>query len=194
MEHLFKLFDLKIPTIQPALGIELFLLEAPIVEAISPAQDALWDTTGCSSDTVIAELLDRFAGKIGLHTIRRYLPDEHYWPERSYKVASSLEEKPVTKWQTDFPRPLHVLPKPEAIDVTVPIPDYPPMLFHYKGQLHNVKKADGPERIEQEWWLQQGLQRDYYCVEDEKGGRYWLFREGHYASGDPKWFIHGFFA
>ena len=194
VEHLFKLFDLKIPTIQPALGIELFLLEAPIVEAISPAQDALWDTTGCSSDTVIAELLDRFAGKIGLHTIRRYLPDEHYWPERSYKVASSLEEKPVTKWQTDFPRPLHVLPKPEAIDVTVPIPDYPPMLFHYKGQLHNVKKADGPERIEQEWWLQQGLQRDYYCVEDEKGGRYWLFREGHYASGDPKWFIHGFFA
>jgi protein ImuB len=68
------------------------------------------------------------------------------------------------------------------------------MLFHYKGQLHKVKKADGPERIEQEWWLQQGFFRDYYCVEDEEGGCYWLFRLGHYDNGEPKWFIHGYFA
>ncbi|MGV2481986.1 UNVERIFIED_CONTAM: DNA polymerase Y family protein, partial [Salmonella enterica subsp. enterica serovar Weltevreden] len=45
-----------------------------------------------------------------------------------------------------------------------------------------------------EWWLQKGLYRDYYCVEDEQGKRYWLFRSGDYASDEVKWFIHGFFA
>jgi protein ImuB len=56
-------------------------------------------------------------------------------------------------------------------------------------------KADGPERIEPEWWLQTGQHRDYYCVEDEEGHRYWLFRLGHYdAEKTYQWFIHGFFA
>ena len=58
----------------------------------------------------------------------------------------------------------------------------------------NIKKADGPERIEQEWWLEQGRYRDYYCVEDENGSRYWLFRLGDYSDCEPQWFIHGFFA
>ena len=86
------------------------------------------------------------------------------------------------------------MPQPEPIEVTVAIPDYPPIHFHYQGKLHRVKKADGPERIEQEWWLQQGLYRDYYNVEDEAGARYWLFRSGHYSAGKPQWFLHGFFA
>lgn len=192
--HLFKLFELKIPTIEPALGIEVFTIEAPIVEDVSVMQDALWDFTEGGNGTAIAELLDRIAGKLGVHTIRRYLPDEHYWPERSVKVATSFAEKTQTGWRTDLPRPIHLLPVPEAIEVTVPMPDYPPMLFRYKGVLHNVSKADGPERIEQEWWLEQGLYRDYYCIEDESGARYWLFRLGSYDSGEPKWFIHGFFA
>ena len=68
------------------------------------------------------------------------------------------------------------------------------MLFRYQGKLHQVSRADGPERIEREWWLEQGEPRDYYCVEDEAGGRYWLFRLGHYHNGAPQWFIHGFFA
>lgn len=68
------------------------------------------------------------------------------------------------------------------------------MLFVYKNVVHNIKKADGPERIEREWWIEKGLQRDYYCVEDEDGKRYWLFRSGHYETHVPEWFIHGFFA
>ncbi|MBX2905773.1 MAG: DNA polymerase Y family protein [Taibaiella sp.] len=192
--HLFKLFELKIVNIAPALGIEVFTLEASIIEDISPTQDALWNFTEGSNGAAIGELLDRIAGKLGAHSTHRYLPDEHYWPERSMKLAASLSEKPQTGWKVDFPRPIHLLPQPEAIEVSVPMPDYPPMLFIYKGELHNISKADGPERIEQEWWLQQGLYRDYYCVEDDQGARYWLFRSGSYEHGNAQWFIHGFFA
>jgi len=192
--HLFKLFELKIATIEPALGIEVFTIEAPVVEDISAVQDALWNFTEGGNGTAIGELLDRIAGKLGMNSIHRYLPDEHYWPERSVKLATSLTEKPQTSWRTDLPRPIHLLPTPEIIEVTVPMPDYPPMLFRYKGEVHNVSKADGPERIEQEWWLQHGLYRDYYSIEDTQGARYWLFRAGSYEHGDPEWFIHGFFA
>lgn len=193
VHHLFKLFEIKIPLIDPDLGIELFILEAPVVEELQNAQDVMW-TLGSSNEAAIAELMDRLAGKTGASSIHRYLPAEHYWPERSIQEASSLSEAPCTTWRTDLPRPLHVLKHPELIEVSVPIPDYPPLLFIYRGVRHSVKKADGPERIEQEWWIQSGLYRDYYCVEDEHGARYWLFRLGDYNSGQPKWFIHGFFA
>jgi protein ImuB len=191
--HLFKLFELKISGIAPGFGIELFLLEAAKVEDLSPAQEKLWANAGLLNHSV-AELLDRLAGKIGADKIRRFLPEEHYWPERSVKQTSSLEQQPATMWRADRPRPVKLITTPEVIEVTAPIPDYPPMNFRYKGKLHEIKKADGPERIEREWWLEGGEHRDYYTVEDHEGQRYWLFRSGHYSGTQSQWFIHGFFA
>jgi protein ImuB len=192
-EHLFKLFEIKLPTIEPALGIELFVLEAGKVEDQYPQQEKMWNESRGLEDIRLAELLDRLATRLGMQTIHRYLPDEHYWPERAVKLATSLQESSATTWQEDKPRPLQLLSKPEFIEVTAPIPDYPPMLFRYKGTLHKIIKADGPERIEQEWWLQQGQHRDYYRVEDENGHRYWIFRLGHYHEKVYQWFVHGFF-
>lgn len=193
--HLFKLFELKICTIEPALGIELFTLEAPTVEDAPPSQEMLWGGTGSLDDVSVAELVDRLTGRMGADTVRRYLPAEHYWPERSVKTAASFKEKPDTDWRLERPRPVQLLPKPEPIEVAAPVPDYPPMHFRYKGKHHKIKKADGPERIEREWWLEEGEHRDYYSVEDEEGCRYWLFRAGHYT-GDKShsWFLHVFFA
>lgn len=192
--HLFKLFEEKLEVIQPGPGIELFTLEAQQIEDATPAQANLWQRATGLDNINLSELLDRFNGKFGTNCIHRYLPDEHYWPERSIKKASSLSESPTALWNIDRPRPLQLLSKPAPISVTAPIPDYPPMLFRYKGQLHKVTKADGPERIEQEWWLEQGQHRDYYIVEDENGHRYWLFRLGHYSDRSYQWFVHGFFA
>ena len=194
-KHLFKLFELKIELIEPDLGIELFMLEAKKVEEAPALQEQLWESVCGLENNSLAELIDRLAGKVGEGHIHRYLPDEHYWPERSIKPTASLEEQPTTSWRTDRPRPTLLLPKPEPIEVMAPIPDYPPMHFRYRNVLHKVIRADGPERIEQEWWLQDGQHRDYYYVEDEQGRRYWLFRLGHYdAEKKPSWFIHGFFA
>ena len=192
--HLFKLFELKIETIEPGPGIDLFILEARKVEPVSPLQQRLWQKSNGLNNIHLSELIDRFSGKFGANHIHRFMPAEHYWPERSFKSVSSLEEKPSIPWRVDKRRPLQVLQNPERIDVTAPVPDYPPMNFRYKGKLHKIIKADGPERIEQEWWLQQGQHRDYYYVEDEEGKRYWLFRSGHYVDRNYQWFIHGFFA
>lgn len=196
IEHLFKLFELKIPTIEPKLGIELFTLDALKVEDADPEQDVLWGANSCGlEDTSLAELLDKLANKIGAANIRRYLPQERYWPEHSIKPAISLKDKATTNWRMDRPRPSLLLPRPERIEAAFLTPDNPPMWFIYKGERHTVKKADDAERIEPEWWLNQGPHRDYYVVEDEKGRRYWLFRSGHHdAENKPEWYIHGFFA
>ncbi|NJO37358.1 MAG: hypothetical protein HC871_06710, partial [Rhizobiales bacterium] len=68
-----------------------------------------------------------------------------------------------------------------------------------------------------DWRRGEAFLRDYYRVEDEKGRRYWLFRQGLYetagyadtsaeedsaptrgagqvdAAGRPGWYIHGVF-
>lgn len=194
-EHLFQLFCLKLSTIAPKEGIELFLLEATKVEEQEVLQESLWQTKSGLQDPQLAELMDRLAGRLGPEAIRRYLPAAHWWPERSFKQVASLKDIAVDEWRLDRLRPLLLLQPPEQIYVTAPIPDYPPMLFRYKGTVHKIVKADGPERIEQEWWIQDGEHRDYYAVEDEEGRRYWLFRSGHYnEEKTPLWFLHGFFA
>ena len=191
--HLFRLFEHKIATLEPALGFELFVIEAPKVDILTEQQAAIWNAAS-HKNSKIGELLDRVAAKTDPEAISRYVPVERYWPERSVKQAVPLWEKPVISWRTDLPRPVHLLSIPETIAVTVLLPDYPPLLFRYKGKLHTVAKSDGPERIEKEWWLANDLYRDYYSVEDENGARYWLFRAGPYDAGKPEWFIHGFFA
>lgn len=194
IDHLFNLFQLKISSIAPALGIELFVLEAAKVEELALPQEVFWTTNQGLEDQKVAELLDRLTVKVGSTVVNRYLPDEHYWPERATKQASSIHEKPGIAWQST-PRPTQLLHKPEPIEVSVPVPDYPPMLFRYKGVTHKIRKADGPERIEREWWIDEGEHRDYYQVEDELGQRYWVFRSGHYRNDNAQqWFIHGYFA
>lgn len=192
--HLAKLFELKIDQIEPDLGIELFILTATKTEHVLIHQEKLWSGKPGLADKSLAQLLDRLAGKVGPQAIRRYIPQAHYWPERSLRPAVSLEEKTEIKWQKSNPRPMEMLHKPAAIQVTAPIPDYPPMNFRYRDELHMVRKADGPERIEREWWMEPGEHRDYYILEDDKGRRYWVFRSGHYDEEHSAWFLHGFFA
>lgn len=187
--HLLKLFELKIPNLAPGPGIDLFILQASLVEDVVAAQEKIWSDTG-SANHNITKLLDRIESKIGTGAIKRFQPVEHYWPELSIQPFVK-DEHPQ---QVNAPRPEKMLPKPLPIEVTAPIPDYPPMLFRFQGQLHEIKKADGPERIERAWWLDEGEHRDYYVVEDAAGSRYWIFRLGHYAVNQTQWFIHGFFA
>jgi protein ImuB len=146
-------------------------------------------------DTVIiGDLLDRITNKIGRPCVHRFLPSPHHWPERSVTRTNSLSDEPAVPWNADKPRPVVILSSPETIQVSAPLPDYPPMIFRYNGKVHRVKKSDGPERIECEWWIHESPHRDYYCVENEEGQRYWIFRSGHYSTSmKDQWFIHGFF-
>jgi len=98
------------------------------------------------------------------------------------------------------PRPIRLFEPPEPVEAFWLLPDDPPFRFTWRRRRHRVTRADGPERIAEEWWQPKGSGavdaiRDYYRVEDEEGRRFWLFRAGLYGNDrPPRWFVHGGFS
>jgi len=93
-------------------------------------------------------------------------------------------------------RPSRLLDRPEAIAVIYATPEGMPRRFVWRRAVHDIARAEGPERIAPEWWRQPSSARlrDYYRVEDASGRRYWIYREGIAGDGRggaPAWFIHG---
>ena len=57
--------------------------------------------------------------------------------------------------------------------VTYPTPNGYPRQFRWRGQVHDVVRVEGPERIAPEWWREKGNTRlrDYYRIEDSEPQR-----------------------
>ncbi len=97
-------------------------------------------------------------------------------------------------------RPIRLFDPPEPVEAFWLLPDDPPFRFSWRRRRHRVMRADGPERIADEWWRpgasgEVDAIRDYYRVEDEEGRRFWLFRAGfHGGDRSPRWFVHGVFS
>lgn len=192
--HLLKLFALRLDRIEYSAGIDVFMLRATLTESYQPTQEKIWKGRAGLQHQQISEWVDQISMRYGTAAVSRYLPSEHHLPEKAFRESKSLQENPTSPWHVPARRPIQLVHPPEKIEVTAPIPDYPPMMFRHKGKLHKIITADGPERIEQEWWVGNGKHRDYYIVEDEEGKRYWLFRSGHYDEAKTyTWYLHGYF-
>jgi hypothetical protein len=99
-------------------------------------------------------------------------------------------------------RPIRLFERPEPIDAIAAVPDGPPVQFIWRRVRYVVAHAEGPERIEMEWWRDEAghaLTRDYFRVESHEGVRVWLYRQGLFNDhfnhpSPPTWFLHGVFA
>jgi protein ImuB len=97
------------------------------------------------------------------------------------------------------PRPIRLFDPPEPIEAAWLLPDDPPFRFTWRRRAYRVARADGPERVAEEWWRLESAGsvaaiRDYYRIEDQEGRRFWLFRAGLAANGPPpRWYVHGLF-
>lgn len=61
--------------------------------------------------------------------------------------------------------------------------------IHHRGCQHRVVASHGPRRLDGEWWTSEPLGRDYYEVETDDGGRFWVYREAR----DGRYYLHGVF-
>ncbi len=198
-----KLFAPKLDTVDPGFGIEVVTMAAHAVEATSGRQARLDAGRNATIEEGLAPLVDRLTNRLGPERVWRAAPVESHAPElaaaRARPFADSGEARP---WNPETPRPTRLFRRPEPVeDVMALTPDDPPTQFRWRGQLHRVRRAEGPERIGEEWWkaaiddVRTDHLRDYYRVEDAEGGRFWLYRVGLYgdAANPPKWWMHGLF-
>ncbi len=198
-----KLFAPKLETVDPGFGIEVVTLTASAVEATSGRQVRLDTVRDAALEDGLAPLVDRLTNRLGPERVWRSTPVESHVPELSVGRARPLAPATETRpWDRQTPRPLRLFRRPEPVETVIALtPDDPPTQFRWRGQLHRVRRAEGPERIGEEWWkgdigaASTTHIRDYYRVEDAEGGRFWLFRAGVYEDPEipPKWWLHGLF-
>ena len=127
------------------------------------------------------------------------MPHASHVPERAQRWQAPLDSLPAAQESFAFhARPLKLLDKAELISVLYATPDGLPQRFRWRGGLHDVARAEGPERIAPEWWREKGAARlrDYYRIEDGEGRRFWIYRlglAGDGRGGAPEWFLQGIF-
>lgn len=197
VRHMLRLLEMRIETIDPGFGIDAMQLTAVRSEPVAPAHiDG--DLSGEEVVPDVATLVDQITARLGRRAIFRSGAIESHVPERSVRLLAPTES-PVD-WPMRWPRPVRILRRPEQLDgVIALLPDQPPRRFSWRGDVHVVVCADGPERIVGEWWKRTREAysvRDYFRLEDVNGQRFWVFRRGdgqNPLTGDLSWHMHGFF-
>jgi protein ImuB len=193
--HLAKLFDERLPAIDPGFGIEEIVLVAGKVEPLTERQTQARGMGDEADEADMGQLVDRLGARIGMRKVYRLAPVQSLVPERMARKVPALAPPTGSAWPENLPRPPRLLDPPEPVVATALLPDHPPRFFIWRNVKHMVAKADGPERITPEWWKgdRGSAARDYYRVETEQGGRFWIFRDAPTAEGG-RWWMHGFFA
>lgn len=156
-------------------------------------------------ETSLADFIDRASARLGAHCLQVYQQRQSHIPERAeiFAPAIAVQERVLDTGtalqfvpRTD--RPVRLLRNPEPVEALAAlVPDGPPQQFRWRHVLHTVTRAEGPERIAPEWWLddEKAKERDYFRLESELGRLFWVFRLGRYGEDPPPtWRIHGVFA
>lgn len=208
VEHMVHLMALRLERkasgFDAEFGFEAATMHVLTADRLGARQSGLHIDTPASQPEALAQLIDRLRQRLGPEGVRQLCPQQSHIPERAEHARSadpnSVAGKVMADCELSHPpeaaRPLLLLPQPEAAQVIASVPDGPPRQFRWRGVMHQVLDAEGPERITPEWWRRtEANERDYYMVEDTEGHRFWLYRDGLYG-GDaaPQWFVHGVFA
>ena len=220
-DHLVMLLAERLATLDAGFGIDAMTLGAGHVEALGPHQIALGGADLATAAGDVAALLDRLSNRLGAARVFRLVPAGSHIPERAERRVPVLAAPGPTPVEPprrpSGARPAFLLPVPEPIAVIAEVPEGPPLRFTWRRLVRRIVRAEGPERIEPEWWRAIGRPRvragppaaihlarprDYYAIEDAGGGRYWVFRAGLYGreeetglgeAGSTIWFVHGVF-
>lgn len=203
---ILRLMRLKLDTladpVDPGFGFDAFRLGVLQAEPLADRQISLDGRAEAGAD--VTALIDRLAVRFGRAQVQRFLARDSHDPRHSAVRVPAGSDAPSSPWSDPEPgnppaRPLTLFTPPHLIDAVAEVPDGPPLRFRWRRVLHDVAHAEGPERIAPEWWLEGNeapATRDYYRIEDARGHRFWVFREGFFedTNARPRWFLHGLFA
>jgi protein ImuB len=220
---LLRLFAPQLETVDAGFGIETVTLAASVAEPLSALQmvigrtallapavapsemsdvaspatpeTAPLATSAPVSTAALDHLFDSLGNRLGFDALNRLAPRDSHAPERAQQRVPVERAAAMPSWWRERPRPLRLLAEPVPLPVTEDAGGAP-FALRDRQRLRRIAVAEGPERIEPEWWRPPAEgdrpARDYWRVEDEEGGRFWLYRER--SGSEPRWFLHGLFA
>lgn len=155
-----------------------------------------------------AELIDTLSNRLGHGAVLRARRVESHLPERAGELVPAIEVErgrgaraAAAGAASEPDRPTVLLSEPELVDVVAMVPDGPPVRVRWRGRWLEVRTAQGPERIGEEWWRDGGSggaaaersrdeRRDYFRVQVAGGRWLWLVRR----EPEGRWFVHGLWA
>jgi len=151
-----------------------------------PGRDAALfaDGHGNPAQESLAALVERLQARLGADGIHALCRVDEHRPELASRPMAPWSAAPRTPAAAHGPRPLWLLPQPQA-------------LRERDGQPQHggpLRLLVGPERIESGWWdagepgATGDLRRDYFIALSPHAEWLWVFRS---AEG---WFLHGLFA
>ena len=117
----------------------------------------------------VEQLLDKLVARLGADAVYTAMPEEDHRPEKAWQSMLLDKHRPHQPWPA---RPLWLLSEPRLLDEQV--------------TLHTL-----PERIENGWWDEADVRRDYFIASNRQDTYYWLYRLRHQPD---QWWIHGLFA
>ncbi|MGN7295317.1 Y-family DNA polymerase [Rhizobium sp. SAFR-030] len=155
----------------------------------------------------LSDFVDQVSARLGPDCLQTYQLRESHIPERAVLAMPALDHVTERRRMPEAAplampavqeRPLRLFSHPEPLETfAVEVPEGPPIRFRWRRLTHKVLRAEGPERLAAEWWLdgETAPTRDYFRLESESGQRFWVYRQGLYDQlASPRWFMHGIFA
>jgi protein ImuB len=223
--------------LDPGFGYDLVRLAATNVAASGAESRRLpgFDSADAPAERARAQgaLIDRLTARFGAEALATCVAAATHIPERAARVVPlqslqmsskllAVQPQAAAQITATRPRPLRLFDPPELVEVMAEVPDGPPLHVRWRRRRLRIVSAEGPERIEPEWWTLAALAgasdartRDYWRIEDAAGRRLWIYRDGLYGAaevhgppgppiegspphrapkGAPRWYVHGLFA
>ncbi|MFK8082623.1 MAG: DNA polymerase Y family protein [Granulosicoccus sp.] len=168
MSHLLRVATERLGTLTLEAPVtRLCLISAELASMEREGRDLFHKSQ--SQHQSVEQLLDKLVARLGKEAVYTALPEDDHRPEKAWLTVLLDERRDHQPWPA---RPLWLLAEPRVLDEPI--------------TLHTL-----PERIENGWWDETDVRRDYFIASNDKGSYYWLYRLRHQPD---QWWIHGLFA
>ncbi|MBX2880552.1 MAG: DNA polymerase Y family protein [Granulosicoccus sp.] len=168
MTHLLRVATERLGQVKLQAPIVRLALTCTELVPLSHEDRDLFHTPPAKQES-IEQLLDKLTARLGKQSIYTAMPGEDYRPEKAWAPALLDSVQSPAKWPA---RPTWLLHSPRRLDEPV--------------KLHTP-----PERIENGWWDDLDVRRDYFIASNSQGSYFWVYRQRHQPD---QWWVHGLFA
>lgn len=189
--HCYRLIQAQSEKIELVFAIEVVALTVTFTGPVQSNQQSAFGQDNQTNG--LASLFDGLRFRLGEKAVYRPAIHESHIPEFSagpsfhLPLGTAAKDRLPVQRRSKRWRPLHLLAKPQPIDIDADARLRPARL-KWRQREQDLVSVEGPERISPEWWeKRQEDYRDYYQVRDATGRAYWIF----YSKNQKRWFLHG---